>query len=89
MDIVFALLLLFGGFALGSVTAERAPSVQTPTSVAEVRSQEPPGLTAIDPLTCSGGEAAVIYRDLTLPHSGQTDRPETPASECAEGCRDE
>ena len=29
MDIVFALLLLFGGFALGSVTAERDPSVQT------------------------------------------------------------
>ena len=89
MDIVFALLLLFGGFALGSVTAERDPSVQTPPSVAEVRSQEPPGLTASDPLTCHGGKAAVIYRDLTLPHSGQTDRPETPAGECAEGCRDE
>ena len=43
MDIVFALLLLFGGFALGSVTAERDPSVQTPSSVAEVRSQEAPG----------------------------------------------
>ena len=52
MDIVFALLLLFGGFALGSVTAERDPSVQTPASVAEVRSQEPPGLTTSDPLTC-------------------------------------
>ena len=70
MDIVFALLLLFGGFALGSVTAERDPSVQTSASVAEVRSQEAPVLTAIDPLTCSGGKAAVIYRDLTLPYHG-------------------
>jgi hypothetical protein len=89
MDIGFALLLLFGGFALGSVTAERDPSVQTPSSVAEVRGEEAPGLTSIIPLTCSGNKAAVIYRDLTLPYQGQTDRPETPASECAEGCRNE
>ena len=89
MDIVFALLLLFGGFALGSVTAERDPSVQTSASVAEVRSQEAPVLTAIDSLTCSGSKAAVIYRDLTLPHSGQTNRPETPAGECVEGCQDD
>ena len=45
MDIVFVLLLLFGGFALGSVTAERALAVHNSTSVAEVRSQEPPVLT--------------------------------------------
>jgi len=89
MDIVFALLLLFGGFALGSVTAERDPSVQTPASVAEVRSQEPPGQMTSDPLTCSGGKAAVIYRDLTLSHPGQTNRPETPAGEGVENCRDE
>jgi len=89
MDIVFALLLLFGGFALGSVTSERDPSVQTPSSVAEVRSQEPPGLATSDPLTCSGSKAAVIYRDLSLPHSGQTNRPETPAGECVEGCQDD
>lgn len=89
MDIVFALLLLFGGFALGSVTAERDLAVHNPTSVAEVRSQDAPVLTAIDPLTCYGGEAAVIYRDLTLPYLGQTDRPAPPVGECAEGCRDE
>ena len=89
MDIVFALLLLFGGFALGSVTAERDPSVQTPASVAEVRGEEAPGLTTIDPLTCHGGEAAVVYRDLTLHYPGQTDRSEPPAGECAEGCPDE
>ncbi len=74
MDIVFGLLLLFGGFALGSVTAEHDPSVQTPATVAEVRNQEAPVLTSIDPLTCSGSKAAVIYRDLTLLHSGQTDQ---------------
>jgi hypothetical protein len=39
MDIVFALLLLFGGFALGSVTAERDPSVQTPSPVAEFEAE--------------------------------------------------
>ena len=87
MDVVFALLLLFGGFALGSVTAGHDPDVQRPPSVAEV--QETPGLTAIDPLTCRSGEAAVVYRDLTLPHPGQTDRPDTHDSECAEGCQDE
>ena len=89
MDIVFALFFLFGGFALGSVTADREPSVQTPVSVAEVRGEETPGLTTSDPLACSGSKAAVIYRDLTLPYTGQSDRPETPAGECAEGCRDE
>ena len=70
MDIVFALLLLFGGFALGSVTAERDPSVHHQPSVAEDRSKEPPGLTTSDPLICHGGKAAVIYRDLTLSHPG-------------------
>jgi len=89
MDIVFGLLLLFGGFALGSVTAERAPSVQTPSSVAEARGEEATGLMTIDSFTCHAGEAAVVYRDLTLPHPGQTDRPDTPAGECTEGCRDE
>ena len=81
MDIVFALLLLFGGFALGSVTAEHDPSVQTPAPVAEVRSQEAPDLTSSDPLICHGDKAAVIYRDLTRPYPGQSDRPETSAGE--------
>jgi hypothetical protein len=89
MDIVFALLLLFGGFALGSVTAERDPSVQKQSSETEVRSQEAPVLTSIDPLICHGSEAAVIYRDLTLAHPGQTYTPEITSSECAEGCSDE
>ena len=89
MDIVFGLLLLFGGFALGSVTVERDPSVQHQPSVAEDRSKEPPGLTTSDPLTCHGGKAAVVYRDLTFHYPDQTDRSETPAGECAEGCRDE
>jgi hypothetical protein len=89
MDIVFALLLLFGGFALGSVTAERNPSVLTPSPVAEVRSEEATELTTIDSFTCHAGEAAVVYRDLTLPYPGQTDRLETPPGACAEGCPDE
>jgi hypothetical protein len=89
MDIVFGLLLLFGGFALGSVTADRDPSVQHQPSVADVRGEGASGLTAIDVLTCGGSNPAVTYRDLTLSYPGQTDRPEIPASECVEGCPDE
>lgn len=88
MEIVYALVLLFGGFALGSVTAVHDPSVQSPPSVAKVRSQEAMDLTSIDSLTC-GGKAEVIYRDLTTSYPNQTQRPEPPADACAEGCSDE
>lgn len=88
MEIVYALVLLFGGFALGSVTAVHDPSVQSPPSVAKVQSQEAMDLTSIDSLTC-GGKSAVIYRDLTASYPNQPERLESPADACAEGCPDE
>ena len=76
MEIALALLLLFGGFTLGSISSEKGgkesqssmdlPHVADATnlhSVTQARSQS-------DLAECHA-DRAVIYRDLTIPYSGQ------------------
>ena len=76
MEIALALLLLFGGFTLGSISSEKGgkesqssmdlPHVADATnlhSVTQARSRS-------DLAECHS-DGAVIYRDLTIPYSGQ------------------
>ena len=79
MEIVLAVLLLFGGFTLGSVTADKSGKDQQSSMIA---SQD--GRTAgsypvtqamrqSDPIRCHSGKS-VIYRDLTVPYRAASGR---------------
>jgi len=76
MEIVLAVLLLFGGFTLGSISSEKGgnesqSSMDLP-HVADATNLHPVTqvMSRTDPTQCHYG--TVIYRDLTLPYSGQT-----------------
>ena len=77
MEIVLAVLLLFGGFTLGSITSEKggnepqslieASHVADATNLHSVTQAK----SRSDLAECHS-DGAVIYRDLTIPYSGQT-----------------
>jgi len=94
MEIVLAVLLLFGVITLGSVTADKgdddtqstivlpnADSVPNPHQVTQAVRQS-------DPTLCHSDES-VIYRDLTLPYQDQVDQPVLQAGDCEEDYPDE
>ncbi len=77
MEIVLAVLLLFGGFTLGSIRSEKKgdelqSSMELP-NVAHATDLHPvtQGIRQSDPIRCHS-DGAVTYRDLTLPYSDQT-----------------
>jgi len=86
VEIVLAILLLFGGFTLGSVTADKRGDVAQHTTIA------PPADGAVDashiaqdmrqhrPVRCHS--RTTVYRDLTVPNSGQIDQPAGGGSDC-------
>ncbi len=87
MEIVLAVLLLFGGFTLGSITSENGgdvlqSSMELP-NVAYATDLHPVmhGMRQSDPIRCHS-DGAVIYRDLTIPYSGQT-------GDCEANCPDD
>ena len=77
MEIILAVLLLFGGFTLGSVTSEKGgnepqssmelPHVADATNLHSVTQ----AISRRDPAQCHP-DGAVIYRDLTIPYPDQT-----------------
>ncbi len=79
MEIVLAILLLFGGFTLGSVTADKDDNDKQSTMVAsqEGRSAGSYPVTQVmrqsDPTRCHSGKS-VIYRDLTVPYRAASGR---------------
>ena len=87
MEIVVAVLLLFGGFSLGSITTDKGDEKLEPTmvlpNVASIPGPHP--ATQItrdsDPTRCHF-DKFVIYRDLTAPFRGQNDRPGTGDRNC-------
>ena len=85
MEIVLAVLLLFGGFALGSIDSENGgggsqPSIELPNDATDSHPvRQTHGQIDLEQCLPNG---AVIYRDLTLPYPGRTD-------ECETGCPDE
>jgi len=89
MEIVLAVLLLFGGFALGSATAEKNDGAE-PTSNSASRIQ-----TSADSVLATPGmrgclpDKSGMYRDLTMPYIGQGDQAAPKADTCEGECIDE
>jgi len=87
MEIVVAVLLLFGGFSLGSITTDKEDEKLEPTMVlpSVVSIPGPHPVKQIthdsDPTRCHFNKF-VIYRDLTAPFRGQNDRMGTGDSDC-------
>ena len=87
MEIVLAILLLFGGFTLGSISSENGGnepqfSMDLP-NVADATELQPvtQGMHRTDPTQCHS-DGAVTYRDLTIPYPDQT-------GDCEGKCPDE
>ena len=94
MEIVLAVLLLFGGFTLGSITAKKGGDASPST-------QGVPHATGIPdshPITqamrqnalnrCHSGRT-VIYRDLTVPYRGKIDQQAGQTDDCEGECPNE
>ena len=94
MEIVLAVVLLFGGFILGSVTADTdddaVMTIQTQANEDGIPGSSPvtPALRQVDPTRCHS-DRGIMYRDLTEPYPGQTDQPASQAGDCDGECPDE
>ena len=79
MEIVLAVLLLFGGFTLGSVTADNGGNDKQSTMVASQEGRAAgsypvtQAMRQSDPSRCHSGKS-VIYRDLTVPYRAASGR---------------
>ena len=77
MEIVLAILLLFGGFALGSISSENGGNESqfsiepAPCCRCNGIHRSPHGQIDLIPIGAIP-DGAVIYRDLTIPYSGRT-----------------
>ena len=87
MEIALVLLLFFGGFTLGSITADKADEKQESTMVIPSIPSEPDAQTGTrisrvsDSTRCRFDES-VIYRDLTKPFRSQIDNLPTAVDDC-------
>ena len=77
MEIVLAILLLFGGFTLGSITTEKGGD-ELQSSIEAFHVADATNLHSVtqarsrsDLAECHS-DGAVIYRDLTIPYPDQT-----------------
>lgn len=91
MEIVLAVLLLFGGFTLGSITANKGddepqstPAMPNVDAAADLN-RVAQALHQSDPTRCHS-DRAIIYRDLTAPYHSQVERPVIEGSDCEGGC---
>ena len=90
MEIILAVLLLFGGFTLGSITADKGdgdppstlavPNADGATDSYQVKQS----MRQDDPTRCPS-DGSVTYRDLTVSYAGQKGPSVTQAGECHGG----
>lgn len=91
MEIVLAFLLFFGGFAVGTISDDKAGD-DTPATTARPHADDAPDTSQATrlmrpngPIQCEA-PGTVIYRDLTLP-IGHPDRPQPGEAGWREGTR--
>lgn len=83
MEIVLAFLLLFGGFTLGSMTADKSGDASRSTQLLSERDNSedsppiPQALYQSDPTRCHS-DRGPVYRDLSVPYPGK----DGPAGDC-------
>ncbi len=89
MEIVLAVLLLFGGFALGSATADKGTDdkqfLVTASHVEGVGDSVPMAQVMRRCLS----DKSVTYRDLTVPYYSHVDPPAVEANSCEGACPDD
>ena len=94
MEYVLAILLFFGGFALGSISADISED-NAPSTMAlfdgEGVSDSVPGTEARHrpvPTPCHF-DGVVIYRDLTVPYRGEVREQASQTGDCEGECPNE
>ncbi|MCG7890203.1 MAG: hypothetical protein JAZ17_24475 [Candidatus Thiodiazotropha endolucinida] len=93
MEIVLAVLLLFGGFTLGSVTADKGSDDKQSTMI----TSHVEGAAGSVPVTQAMHQGAtgchsdkvVVYRDLTVPYRGKVGQQAIQPEECEGECPNE
>ncbi len=94
MEIVLAVLLLLGGFTLGSITADKgndaAPSIRVVPHATGISDSHPitQAMRQSDMTRCHLDQA-VIYRDLTVPYHSKINQQLGQADECDGECPNE
>ncbi len=94
MEIVLAVLLIFGSFALGSITADEGGDESQPTTALSNTGgvldspQATQAARQINPASCLSN-ASSVYRDLTVPYNGHVGQQASQVSDCEGECPDE
>ena len=89
MEIVLAVLLLFGGFALGSATTEKHDDVEPSSMTVPPAQDVSDSAIATQEMRECLSDKSGIYRDLTVPYIGQRDQAAPKADTCEGECTDE
>jgi len=89
MEIVLAVLLLFGGFALGSATADKQDDIEPSSMMASPTQAVSDSVGATQDMHKCRSDKSGIYRDLTVPYNGQRDQAAPKANTCEGACTDE
>ncbi len=89
MEIVLAVLLLFGGFALGSATVDKQGDVEPSSMMASLTQAVSNSVRATpDKRKCLSDKSG-IYQDLSVPYTGQSDQAAPKTDTCEGECTDE
>ena len=90
MEIVVAILLLFGGFTLGSISADKSDE-DTQSTMYLTNTDGAPDSHPVNqakhqrkPFHCHA-DGTHIYRDLTLPYQGEVDQQASQTGDCGRG----
>ncbi|MEW8623742.1 MAG: hypothetical protein AB2559_19395 [Candidatus Thiodiazotropha endolucinida] len=89
MEIVLAVLLLFGGFALGSATAEKNDGTEPSSNGASHTKTTADSVLATHGMRGCLSDKSGMYRDLTVPYIVQRDQAAPKADTCEGECTDE
>jgi len=90
MEIVLAVLLLFGGFALGSSTSDKRDDIeQSSMRASPTQDVSGPVHHATPYMRECLSDKSGVYRGLTVPYIGQRDQAAPKANTCEGECTDE
>jgi len=89
MEIVLAVLLLFGGFALGSATADKQDDAEPSSMTVSATQAVSHSVRATTNKPKCLSDKSGIYRDLSVPYTGQRDQVAPKTDTCEGDCTDE